>query len=323
MLATAACRSGTWSGDRQSFRSLPLAALGTFSPDSRQVAIGRPDGSINLYDLFTGKETRRLRGASALAAIAFDPSSRRLAVCYQPMSAPVQVWDLASGAILSDWVIPSGRVLALAWHPDGQRLALGLDIPANRAEVWDVAARRPIASMEGHGQEVTALCFHPDGNLLWTASLDATERLWDAATGRQVLLWTDQFNVRFSKDGTRLGYIRDGSKVQLVEVAAAQEYRTLVSSGGTAAIGPDGRLLAVGTGDGVRLWDLASGRELDSLPLGPTSSVCFQADGRELLTIGGSGIRRWPLRNQGEAPGNPCRPTTAPPVACRSQPCRP
>ena len=146
-----------------------------------------------------------------------------------------------------------------------------------------------------------------------------------------MLLSTDQFSVQFSKDGTRLGFIRDESKVQLVEVAAAQEYRTLVSSLGagqgeyrSGAIGPDGRLLAVGTGDGVRLWDLASGRELDFLPVGQTWSACFQADGRELLTSGESGIRRWPLRNQGEAPrGNPCRPTTGPPVARRSQPCRP
>jgi serine/threonine protein kinase/WD40 repeat protein/Flp pilus assembly protein TadD len=289
--------------------SSPGGAWG-FSPDNRQIAIGRPDGTINLYDLPTGKETKRLRGASVLAAIAFDPSSQRLAVCYQPVTAPVQVWDLTSGTVLSEWVLPTARVLDLSWHPDGQHLALGLGTPANRAEVWDVAARRPVATMEGHGQDVTALCFHPSGSLLCTGSWDGTARLWDAATGRQVLLWVNGFHVRFSQDGTRLGYTRDGSKVQLVEVAAPQEYRTLVSRLGAGqgeyrdgAISPDGRLLAVAMDDGVRLWNPAGGGELDFLPLGRTWSVCFQADGRELLTVSESGIRRWPLRNEGGTPG--------------------
>src|SRR5207245_11352212 len=102
--------------------------------------------------------------------------------------------------------------------------------------------------------------------------------------------------ARFSTDGNLLGHIRPSpSQVQLVEVAAGQEYRTLVSSLGAGqgvyrdgAISPDGRLLAVGMDDGVRLWELASGRELVFLPLGRTWSVNFLPD-RELLTCGGSG----------------------------------
>ena len=244
-----------------------------FSPDSRQVAIGRPDGSIDLYDLSTGKETRRLQGASALVSIAFDPSSRRLAVCYQATSAPVQVWDLASGAILSKWDIPTAQRL-------GPRLA-------SRRPAPRPGPRPPRQSCRGLG------CGGPtpdrdhgrprargDRPLLpprWQPARYSLLRRHEAAVGRRdgpASAATGQTSSACgsARTGTGSAISATVAEVQLVEVAAAQEYRTLVSSGGAGAIiGPDGRLLAVGTGDGVRLSDLASGRELDSLPLGPTS----------------------------------------------------
>ena len=57
------------------------------------------------------------------------------------------------------------------------------------------------------------------------------------------------------------------------------------------AVSPDGRLLAVGMNDGVRLWDLATGQELACLPLGPTSAL-FEPSGRGMLTSGAIGVRR-------------------------------
>src|SRR5262249_4616974 len=78
------------------------------------------------------------------------------------------------------------------------------------------------------------------------------------------------------------------------------EYRTLVSSLGTGQggyngesdISPDGRLLALNMNDAVRLWHLASGRELAVLPGG---RPLFQSNG-ELLIAGFGGLQRWPIQ---------------------------
>ena len=80
--------------------------------------------------------------------------------------------------------------------------------------------------------------------------------------------------LQFSSDGRWLGVAWHGEQAQLLEVSTTREYRTLVSSLGAGQgahhvdsdISPDGRLLALGMSDAVRLWDLPSGRELAVLP---------------------------------------------------------
>jgi tetratricopeptide (TPR) repeat protein len=90
-------------------------------------------------------------------------------------------------------------------------------------------------------------------------------------------------------------------KLTEYEVDPAVEYRTLahVSSEPidyrSASIHRDGRLLAVGTNQGVAIWDLAHDRELAFLPIGPASQVLFEASG-DLVTSGKIGARRWPCR---------------------------
>ena len=136
---------------------------------------------------------------------------------------------------------------------------------------------------------VTALSFHPDGSLLTSIAWEGVLRLWDPATGRQLMQLPLAAFPRFSSRGRYLGFLWQGKQVQLLEVTPCREYRTFVSSWGTGqgdyhdgAISPDGRLLALGNGRaGDRLWELSTGRELAVLP---TASQCvlFRSDGREL-----------------------------------------
>ena len=57
----------------------------------------------------------------------------------------------------------------------------------------------------------------------------------------------------------------------------------------------DGRVLAVGTNQGVVLWDLARGTELAFLPIGEAWHLMFEASG-DLITSGTIGVQRWPIR---------------------------
>jgi tetratricopeptide (TPR) repeat protein len=64
----------------------------------------------------------------------------------------------------------------------------------------------------------------------------------------------------------------------------------------SAQFSPDGRLVATGFGEGVRLWEADTGRELAHLRAGSCDSVLFDPDGRGVITSGMWGLHRWPIR---------------------------
>jgi WD40 repeat protein len=139
--------------------------------------------------------------------------------------------------------------------------------------------------------------------LLASGSWDGVVRLWDLATARQAMQIPLSANLHFSEDGRWLGFFWASEEhAQLLEFTPALEYSTLESNSGSdrppgyfCAPSPDGRLLAVAMGDGVRLWDLSARREVALVP-GFTASVVFEADGRALLTCSErEGLLQWPI----------------------------
>jgi serine/threonine protein kinase/WD40 repeat protein len=306
-----------------------------FSPDGRWVALGEPDGSIRLLELPAGAERRRLRTGLTGPGLAFHPDGQQLAVWPDPLSgtgAAFAIYDVGSGARITELTLGARRLASpVVWHPDGRRLAFGCT--DSRACVMDAAARRVLTVLEGHIQHVTEVAFDASGDLLFTGSWDGTTRVWHTETGRQLLVRPVGFSPKpLSRSGGRMGYLLHGNQVQLLEVASGREYRTLVNSLGPgqgsyyeAAISTDGRLLAVGMQDGVRLWELTSGRELAWLPLGVTTSVFFHPQRPELFTSGVDGLLRWPIHQADEmgtglrlGPPRPVPLSTVPERACLS-----
>src|SRR5207248_1382316 len=104
------------------------------------------------------------------------------------------------------------------------------------------------------------------------------------------------------------GFSRDG-RLGVWEVADGREYRTLTrkasfktASLDSAAVSPDGRLLAIALGEGVAFWDLATGMELAHLPLAKVRSLFFEPGGA-LVTADSTGTYRWPIRPDAATPG--------------------
>jgi serine/threonine protein kinase/WD40 repeat protein len=268
-----------------------------FSPDSRQLAIGQ-QGWILRFDLATGQVKNRWQLPDGRHAheLAFHPDNHRLAVGYKNASF-ASVHDATTGKLVAS--LPVGPIArqVVAWHTDGERLAVAGDPP--RIQIWNVTANRIVATLEGHVQDVVQVTFHPLADLAASTSWDGFVRLWDPATGRQLLQFAASVDCRFSRDGRFLGLTRHGEQAQLVEVTPTREYRTLrlpPAVHGTIAnadgdISPDGRILAQCNNEVVRLWHLASGRELGVLPPG---RPLFLSQ-RELLIVGPGGVSRWPI----------------------------
>jgi len=270
--------------------------------DESRAAIVLPNGSVGVYELASGSEVDRLTTGVAPTVIGFDPGGLRLAVASANPPA-VEVWNLATKTIYSRLANIKANIHTMSWDAEGQRITVGLASPADWAEVWEVETTTKLSSLIGHSQDVIGSYFDPSGAYLVTRSWDGFARVWEASSARPLLAWPGEITGSLSTDGRILGKIHDRGHNRLVELVAEQEYQTLVSRLGAGKgeylegnISPDGRLLAVGMGDGARIWDLHSNREVAFLPTGRTPSPIFTPNGNELITSGESGLQRWPLK---------------------------
>ena len=269
-----------------------------FSPDSRRLAADVADGSIRVYNVATGEESARLDPASPPAHICFHPDGRRLGVSSKD-GRTVQIWDVETGRVLRTLPHPKG-VMGIGWRADGKLLAAACF--DSRIYVWEADSGTRQAVLEGHKDVVHHVAFHPTQNLLVSHAWDSTTRVWSLADGRQ-LLSVDGYFLRFDPEGRYLAFV-NGLQIGLWEVACRPECETLGTGKELSedvygvAISPDGRLMASGGGldCGVRLWDLATFRQVACLAAGTAASVRFHPTDGSLITSSDRGLFKWPIK---------------------------
>jgi WD40 repeat protein len=131
-----------------------------------------------------------------------------------------------------------------------------------------------LVTFHGHTKAISSVAFSPDGARIASASLDGSVKVWDAATGKELLAFRKHrqpiSHVTFSPDGKRI---------------ASAAYKMLKFS-----FGDEDK----GEGE-VKVWEADTGKELltinrkHDVPL-----VMFAADGKRLVTQGeGKTLKVW------------------------------
>jgi WD40 repeat protein len=256
---------------------------------------------IKCFDLSNGVELRSWQAPHRVFSLAFAPDNRRLAAGYFDARL-ISVFDLNAREPIAELPIEHSSQEIVTWHPGGRHLAAAGSDP--RIQIWDAEAKKLAAVLEGHSQQVTILSFHPRGELLASSSWDNVFRLWQPTPGRQLMQIRPAVQIQFSSDGRWAGVLcPTKDQAQRLEVFPSEEYHTFIGGFGVSRTGSydgdlsaDGRLLAMGSEDGARLWDVSSGVELVFLPLESTLTVLLEPNGKSLLTCGPeSGLQRWPI----------------------------
>jgi WD40 repeat protein len=206
------------------------------------------------------------------------------------------LFNLDSGK--SAGVLPTIQALAPAWHPDSRTLAV-----ANwngGVSVWDAPAGKMLRTLSDQLSGEQILAMSPSGQLLTSwGTWNGGQVFWHPHTGRPLLRTPFNYSVsRTVQDGRQYQVGIDKTQLTLRIVEPSPVFRTLAPEGHCyeAAIHPGGRLLAVGQGNGVTLFDLATGLKVRHLDLENTFSVRFDQSNGDLLTYGQRGLFRWPVR---------------------------
>jgi eukaryotic-like serine/threonine-protein kinase len=300
--------------DAQNRRTPFISAL---APDSRFVAVGFFDGSMEVYDAHNGARVDRQPAPgqpARVSVLAYSSSGKALFAGDD--QGLVRRFDIesASGRLrpagdrrLAAWIAaivtaPDARTLVATW--DGKKAlvhdlarddALELVDPDHPFRLNKSSVRR--FALSPRGRYAATITYEPDG-------AEAVELvLWDLSTtpsprpvGRMP---THFYSLAFDPSTTRLA-IGGDEQFSILEVPSLKPVTATGLDSATAlAFSPDGRSLAVGTiNRALHLWGEPNHREAATLRLpGSTAvfSASFSADGRLLAAATAESLCLWDL----------------------------
>ena len=261
-----------------------------FSPDSRTIAVGIRDGSVELRDATTLDYLSTLSGRArgAVNSVCFSPDGRMIVSGSE--DGKVRLWSESDVSILDYLGTLSGRargvVNSVCFSPDGKMIASGST--DGIIELWDAATRKHLKPLTRHTSAVNSVCFSPDGKIIASGGKDKTVRLWDATTGKQLKTLSGDkswvTSVCFSPDGKTIACGRGEDFESDMPHGIFEGIRGLDPwTDSSIANDPEGV---------VELWDTVTGKHLKTLNGDKSwvTSVCFSPDGKTIVSGGPNDI---------------------------------
>ncbi|MGD2182963.1 WD40 repeat domain-containing protein [Lusitaniella coriacea] len=272
--------SGSWDGTIQIWSLKIEQVINTFKQNNgeileavRHIAVS-PDGkylvscsasgtipsAIKIWDMATGRELHHLPGYSSESiSIAITPDSQTLISgsdsYYEKPS--LRLWNIKTGqelCILTQYV---ESIDDMTVSSDGEILASasGCDI-----KIFNLKTRQEIYTLKNHQDTVYSIAMSRDRAILASSSMDKTIKIWDLATGEEILtipVDTDCM-IALSPDGQTVASFGRDERIRFWEVSTGQEICTIAehpTEGLALAFSPDGQMLATGGEDAtIKIW---------------------------------------------------------------------
>jgi WD40 repeat protein/predicted Ser/Thr protein kinase len=185
----------------------------SWAPDGKRLAVV-DQGNLYLFDS-TGQLLGRTDFGSgrAWSCPAFLPAGDVLVECRESYTnaRPFEfvTWDTARSRV-DRFPIAEGQprpTSKIAVSPNGRTLA-------SLGDLWDLTPLHHRCGLVGHKDRITDLAIAPDSRTIATSSLDKTVKLWNVATGQELLTLDGHTGtvraVAFSPDGRALASCGDG-----------------------------------------------------------------------------------------------------------------
>lgn len=287
-----------------------IAAI-SFSSDCNILGTGTADGTVNLWDVKTGREVKSFKGEGyAISSIAFSHNGKTLAIGRKKF---LKLLDIESQRELKTIIGERRDALDRDWSPDDFRsikfseddtvIASGItnhySSPSFLIKLWDVKSGKEIKTFSNLNDSANSIDFSPDNNLIASGGeVEGNVKLWNVTKKQESILKSNISTLStaaFSPNGEKLVCGTESGDIKLWKLTAET---TLINLKGhsepitSVVFSPDEKIIASGSWDeSVRLWDAQIGKELKILreQTNRVVFVTFSKDGKKMASVASSG----------------------------------
>lgn len=274
---------------RTAIDSITNVTAAAFSPDGTLLVIGARDGMLRLLQAEGASLIRTFNppAATTILSVALSPDGTQLLA---GESGPrMQLWNLTAARLIRAAETGIERIFSLGMSHDGRRVVVSDGV---KFELREVATDRLVHTFERSDQHPSPVLLSPDGKLILAPTDDGSLGLWDIEDGRLVRKLAGDLKTAgwaaFSADSRLIATDGEPRAVRVWEVATGRLLHTLkgLEEGARpAGLSPDGRRILVAGGDipGARIWDVESGKRVNSAVYPDGGTYTFSSDGQRAL----------------------------------------
>lgn len=219
--------------------------------------------------------------------------------------APSFVWAAAPELVIQKQVASK----AVVFSPDGKILAaVGGSKPTTKLQLWDVPTGKLLKEIATKGNLLTGVAFAQGGDSVVSCSGDGGAELWDVETGTRRIVLSDTTcrAITVSPNGRIVAvngqsYASSGKLttfVQLIQLPEGKVVKKLdLWMPESLTFSPDGKTLASGGYETLRVWDVASGHKRYDLKgyNNSVNGISISADGKLIASADRKTVHVWNL----------------------------